>query len=63
MSDVSKSQVSRVCAELEERVGAFLNRPIEGDWPYRWVDATYIKSREAGRIFSVAAIIAVGVIA
>ena len=34
MSGISKSQVSRLCAEIDERVGAFLNRPIEGDWPY-----------------------------
>jgi putative transposase len=61
MSGVSKSQVSRLCAELDERVGAFLNRQIEGDWPYLWIDATYIKTREAGRIVSVAAIVAVGV--
>src|SRR6187431_1190255 len=33
MSGVSKSQVSRLCGEIDERVGAFLNRPIEGDWP------------------------------
>jgi len=61
MSGVSKSQVSRLCAELDERVGAFLNRTIEGDWPYLWVDATYVKTREAGRIVSVAVIVAVGV--
>jgi len=61
MSGVSKSQVSRLCAELDERVGAFLNRPIEGDWPYLWIDATYVKTREAGRIVSVAVIVAVGV--
>jgi putative transposase len=61
MSGVSKSQVSRLCGELDERVGAFLNRQIEGDWPYLWIDATYIKTREAGRIVSVAAIVAVGV--
>lgn len=42
-------------------VHAFLDRPIEGDWPYLWIDATYLKVREAGRIVSVAAIIAVGV--
>lgn len=48
MSGVSKSQVSRLCAELDERVGAFLNRPIEGDWPYLWIEATYVKTREAG---------------
>ena len=39
-SGVSKSQVSRLCAELDERVGAFLSRPIEGEWPYLWLDAT-----------------------
>ena len=61
MSGISKSQVSRLCAEIDERVGAFLNRPIEGDWPYLWIDATYVKTREAGRIVSVAVIIAVGV--
>jgi putative transposase len=61
MSGVSKSQVSRLCAELDERVGAFLGRAIEGEWPYLWVDATYVKTREAGRIVSVAVIVAVGV--
>ncbi len=61
MSGVSKSQVSRLCGELDERVGAFLNRQIEGDWPYLWIDATYVKTREAGRIVSVAVIVAVGV--
>jgi putative transposase len=61
MTGVSKSQVSRLCAELDERVSAFLNRPIEGDWPYLWIDATYVKTREAGRIVSVAVIIAVAV--
>ena len=58
---VSKSQVSRLCAEIDERVNAFLGRPIEGEWPYLWVDATYVKAREAGRIVSTAVIIAVGV--
>jgi putative transposase len=61
MSGISKSQVSRLCAEIDERVNAFLERPIEGDWPYLWIDATYVKVREAGRVVSVAAIIAVGV--
>ncbi len=61
MSGISKSQVSRLCAEIDERVGAFLTRPIEGDWPYLWIDATYVKTREAGRIVSVAVIIAVAV--
>jgi putative transposase len=61
MSGISKSQVSRLCAEIDEKVKAFLNRPIEGDWPYLWIDATYLKVRQNGRIVSVAAIIAVGV--
>ena len=48
-------------APTDERVQAFLERPIEGDWPYLWLDATYIKVRQAGRIVSVAVIIAVAV--
>ena len=58
---ISKSQVSRLCEEIDERVNAFLDRPIEGEWPYLWIDATYVKVREAGRIVSVAVIVAVGV--
>jgi putative transposase len=61
MSGISKSQVSRLCAEIDEKVKAFLSRPIEGDWPYLWIDATYVKVRQNGRIVSVAVIIAVGV--
>jgi putative transposase len=61
MSGISKSQVSRLCGEIDERVHAFLDRPIEGDWPYLWIDATYVKVREAGRIVSVAVIIAIAV--
>ncbi len=60
-SGVSKSQVSRLVTEIDERVNAFLTRPIEGEWPYLWIDATYLKEREGGRIVSTAAIIAVGV--
>ena len=60
-SGVSKSEVSRLCAELDERVGAFLDRPIEGDWPYLWLDATYVKARRDHRIVSVAVIVAVAV--
>lgn len=61
LSGISKSQVSKLCKEIDERVGAFLNRPLEGDWPYLWLDATYLKVREGGRIVSVAAIIAMAV--
>ncbi len=45
MDRISKSQVSRLCGEIDERVNAFLARPIEGDWPYLWLDATYVKVR------------------
>jgi len=60
MSGISKSQVSRLCEEIDGRVNAFLGRPIEGDWPYLWIDATYIKVRQNHRVVSVAAIVAVG---
>src|SRR5918994_132828 len=61
MTGISKSQVSRLCAEIDGRVKAFLERPVEGDWPYLWIDATYVKVRQNGRIVSVAVIVAVGV--
>jgi putative transposase len=61
MEGISRSQVSRLCAEIDDRVRDFLARPIEGDWPYLWLDATYVKVREAGRIVPVAVTIAVGV--
>jgi transposase-like protein len=61
MSGISKSQVSRLCEEIDGKVKAFLERPIEGEWPYLWIDATYIKVRRNGRIVSAAVIVAVGV--
>src|SRR5690349_22579111 len=61
LGGISKSQVSKLCKDIDERVNAFLERPIEGEWPYLWLDATYLKVREGGRIVSVAAIIAVAV--
>jgi len=61
MSGISKSQVSRLCGEIDDKIATFLNRPLEGDWPYVWLDATYLKVRQDGRIVSVAVIIAVGV--
>jgi len=60
MSGISKSQVSRLCEEIDERVTAFLERPIEGEWPYLWIDATYVKVRQAGRVVSLAVTVAVG---
>jgi transposase-like protein len=61
MSGISKSQVSRLCGEIDDKIHSFLDRPLEGDWPYLWLDATYVKVRQAGRIVSVAVIIAVAV--
>jgi putative transposase len=61
MEGISKSQVSRLCGEIDERVRTFLSRPIEGEWPYVWLDATYIKARRDHHIVSVAVIVAVGV--
>ena len=61
MSGISKSQVSRLCGEIDDRIHSFLDRPLEGEWPYLWLDATYVKVREAGRIVSVAVTIAVAV--
>ena len=59
MTGISKSQVSKLCKEIDERVTSFLERPLEGEWPYLWLDATYLKVRQGGRTVSVAAIIAV----
>ena len=53
--------MSKLCKDIDERVGAFLDRPLTGDWPYLWLDATYLRQREGGRIVSVAAIVAVAV--
>jgi transposase-like protein len=61
LAGISKSQVSKLCKDIDERVNAFLERPIEGEWRYLWLDATYLKVRDGGRIVSVAAIIAVAV--
>src|ERR1700760_4420987 len=59
LSGISKSQVSKLCQDIDERVHAFLDRPLAGEWPYLWQDATYLRQREGGRIVSVAAILAV----
>lgn len=61
LTGTSKSQVSRLCEEIDERAQAFLNRPLEGDWSFLWLDATYVKLREGGRIVSMAVIVAVAV--
>ena len=61
LSGISKSTVSKLCKDIDERVHEFLDRPLAGEWPYLWLDATYLKVRQGGRIISVAAIIAVAV--
>jgi transposase-like protein len=61
LAGIAKSTVSKLCKDIDERVAGFLERPLEGEWPYLWLDATYLKVREGGRIVSVAAIIAVAV--
>jgi putative transposase len=61
LAGISKSTVSKLCKEIDERVTGFLERPLEDEGPYLWLDATYLKVRDGGRIVSVAAIIAVAV--
>src|SRR6185295_18256113 len=61
MTGISKSQVSRLCGEIDGKIADFLDRPLEGEWPYVWLDATYVKARRDGRVVSVEVIVAVGV--
>jgi len=61
MTGISKSRVSELCEELDEEVERFRSRPLEGAYPYVWIDATYLKARQDGRVASVAVVIAVGV--
>jgi putative transposase len=61
LTGISKSQVSKLCKDIDERVMAFLERPLEGEWPYLWLDATYLRQREGGRIVTVAVIVAMAV--
>ena len=61
MEGVSKSQVSRLCAELDAEVERFRARPLAGPYPYVWLDATFVKARQDGRVQSAAVVIAVGV--
>jgi transposase-like protein len=61
MTGISKSQVSRLCAELDAEVERFRTRRLAGPYPYVWLDATFVKVREAGRVVSMAVVIAIGV--
>ena len=58
---ISRSKVSRICAALDKRMEAFRNRPLTGESPYVWLDATVVKVREGGRVVNMAAVVAVGV--
>jgi transposase-like protein len=61
INGISKSQVSRLCQTLDDEVERFRSRPLEGPYPYVWLDATYLKVRQDGRVVSMAVVIAIGV--
>lgn len=61
MNGISKSQVSRLCQELDTEVERFRTRKLEGGYPYVWLDATFVKVRENSRVVSQAVVIAIGV--
>jgi len=61
LTGIDKSRVSRICKELDEVVGAFRNLPLEGSYPYVWLDALYLKVRQDHRIVNQALVIAIGV--
>jgi transposase-like protein len=63
MGGISKSQVSRLCAELDEEVARFRDRPLSAAYPYLWLDATFVRARDGGRVVSQAVVVAVGVTA
>jgi putative transposase len=61
MQGISKSQVSRLCGELDAEVERFRTRRLAGPYPYVWLDATFVKVRDGGRVVSMAIVLAVGV--
>jgi transposase-like protein len=61
LTGISKSQVSRLCQELDAEVERFRTRPLSGSYPYVWLDATFVKVRQNGRGVSMAVVIAIGV--
>jgi len=61
LTGIDKSRVSRICQQLDEAVEAFRNRPLEGAYPYVWLDALYLKVRQNHRIVSMAVVLAIGV--
>ncbi len=62
-SGISKSEVSRICAELDVDLEAFRTRRLDGAFPYVFADATYVKARVGGRVVSRAVVVATGVTA
>jgi putative transposase len=63
MQNMSKSQVSRLCTELDQEVERFRSRKLVGPYPYVWLDGTFVKVRDNGRVVSQAIVIAIGVTA
>ena len=61
MGGISKSRASELCEHLDAEVERFRGRPLEGSYPYVWIDATYVKARQDGRVAALAVVIAVGV--
>ena len=61
LNGISKSEVSRICGELDGEVNRWRQRPLDGEYPYLWLDATYIKVRQGGVVISQAVVIAYGV--
>jgi putative transposase len=61
LDGISKSQVSRLCETLDAEVERFRQRPLEGSYPYVWLDATFVKVRDGGRVVSMAVVVAIGV--
>lgn len=61
LSGISKSRVSEIAGELDEAVEAFRQRPLESAYPYLWLDALEVKSREGGRTVNVTVVVATGV--
>src|SRR5690606_15975714 len=61
LSNSSKSEVFRICQEMDEKMAQFRNRPLGGEYPYVWLDAKAVKTRENDRVVNMAAVVAVGV--
>jgi putative transposase len=57
----SRSEVSRICRELDEAMERFRSRPLEGEYPYVWLDAKAVRVRYDGRVVHMAAVVAIGV--